>query len=74
MKYECIVSKKTLGYEKELKNEHLAEKYKILKQKVLWDDSFAVVVIKNTIWIWSNKLWQILFENTKTSGTLRIRI
>ena len=50
MKYECIVSKKTLGYEKELKNEHLAEKYKILKQKVLWDDSFAVVVIKNTIW------------------------
>ena len=56
MKYECIVSKKTLGYEKELKNEHLAEKYKILKQKVLWDDSFAVVVIKNIVWIWSNKL------------------
>ena len=37
-------------------------------------DSFAVVTIKNTVWRWSNKLQQILFENTKTSGTLKIRI
>ena len=37
-------------------------------------DSFAVVAIKDTVWRWSNKLQQILFENTKTSGTSKIRI
>ena len=28
---------------------------------------FAVVTIKYTVWRWSNKLQQILFENTKTN-------
>ena len=37
-------------------------------------DSSAVVTIKNTVWQWSNKLQQILFENTKTSNTSKIRI
>ena len=27
-------------------------------------DSFVTVTIKNTFWRWSNKLQQILFENT----------
>ena len=37
-------------------------------------DSFAVVTIKGTVWRWSSKLSQILFENSKTSVTSKIRI
>ena len=32
MKYECGVSKRTSGYGKKLKNKHLDENYKMLKQ------------------------------------------
>ena len=42
---------------------------------VLWGiDFFAVVTIKNSVWRWSNKLQQTLFENTKTSDTSKNRI